>query len=414
MAVSIDQIRESALTFSMKYYKALRDQCIRQALRDLEQSKFKMIAPMNAFMLTSILAYGATDESTTQTLYLEKAGFSEKIELERAKTAYLGVWLLLEDCGFTLSTEVAHTSKNKPIDGFKWAQENLRVSYKEVAAIAGEENVVSIHSKLTFRPIWKYPFDVNNTKSMKFHQDGAETIMVSVMVRKGLYHVDYLNDFNAKFVEIPLQHNFGNYKFTMFIIVMNNNCPNDAHTFLHEISKMDMNKIFLKSWSRTEITLYLPKLKAESMMCRVYCDELLERGAPYTCTDAAHCDDLVFPTGTSEFGSMFSGAPSIKTFVSASALINETGTVDSTETRKRRATTGTPVIGRVPHDTEAEPFKVNRPYMMVIAARNIWASEDVVPVFTIQITGRELEKSFVSKGHPAPGKPKKSGFCVVI
>ncbi|XP_043287470.1 uncharacterized protein [Venturia canescens] len=409
------QLQEKMLNFSSKYYKALCDQCIPV------QSEFKTVAPLNAFMLTSFLAYAANEKSMKD-FFLKKVGFDDETKLNEAKDVFKTCLPALEKCGFTLSMEVAHTSKNKPIDGFKWAEEKLKISYKESAATAEQENVVRVHSKLSFKPIWVDAFKSADTKLLNFrqHNNGAKDIKVPMMSREGLYRQGDLAGFAAKFIEIPLKKTFEDLPLSMFVIVMKEDYIDDADTFLHNICNMDFKRLYFDRTSTETATKFtLPKIHAKTIMCQVHCEELLERGASFTCTKATHCDDLILSKSETDFNNIFAKAV-MKTFVSVSAVIDETGTAHSM-TRKRRATARAPVRGRVPRDSALPApklFEVNRPYVMAIIAKK--GTDDPRPLLSIQITGHDLKGSEDKKLIPEEKKKNyhtglpTSGSCVII
>ncbi|XP_043288254.1 uncharacterized protein [Venturia canescens] len=408
MSHLVELVQKNVLNFSSTYCEKLRGQCMPTS------SKLRTIAPLNVFMLSTTLAYGATAGNPTRELFVRKIDLDET-KLVGAKNAYEDLLCLLRLCGFTLSTEIAHASKNKPIDGFKWAKDKLMISFKQSAS--AQEYAVSVHSKLSFRAIWREPFKVRDTELLDFHQlkDGTKDKKVLMMRRDGSYRSAVFDDLKAKFIEIPLLQQFGDYDLSMFVIVMTKEYPDDEQTFLRTISTMDLKKLYSSPATPILMRVILPKMSAESARRQVYCDELSGEGATYLCTDnAKECKDKVFPTDGGGFESMFSKVMLMKTFVSVSAVIGENNPVDSRRRRRRAAARAPADGGAAPAPAAADPtppvFRVDRPYVMTIIAKKI--DSDPIPLLTMQITGEELDKG--EKKKVSSSDSNVSGSCVVI
>ncbi|XP_043287469.1 uncharacterized protein [Venturia canescens] len=371
------------LNFSLKYYKKIQQG---------PSKKLKTVTPLNVFMLSSILSYGATYGKLIKRFFSCSVGIplSDPIN-NRWFTPFQDFFYLLRACGFTLSTEIKHTYKYRPSTSFKKLQDMFMIIFNEITPIdEEEESAVSIHSKLLFRAIWRDPFDPNNTKLRKFYlgKDETQTINVSMMSRDGLYREGELDDLNARFIEIPLKHELGDYGISMFVIIMKKEYPNDEQIFLRTIiSTMDLKMLYSSLAEPSLIRVILPKLSGELLWRQVDFGEFYEN-AKQSCRPSSWKLSS-FPSDAGSFEKLFSQKMTMRTSMSVSAVIDETGIIDSGLGKKRTVARSRADVEAAPAAAAADPtppvFRVDRPYVMTIIAKTI--DSDPIPLLTMQITG---------------------------
>ncbi|XP_028159145.1 antichymotrypsin-2-like isoform X1 [Ostrinia furnacalis] len=111
-----------------------------------------------------------------------------------------------------------------------------------------------IADAIYFKGLWKYEFNINNTKPRDFHVNSNKTIQVPTMQQKGKFQYAELSDLNVQVVELPYKD-----EDITFLVVL----PRETDGLLSVAEKLQdptvIDKIY-GSLSEQTVTIFLPRI----------------------------------------------------------------------------------------------------------------------------------------------------------